>query len=307
MNLIHITTCTNRKRLKPLDTLLCRDLPRGNLSMVAEAWIDRVLFAPREHKASNIYCGRGFSESMTASRMVSTELWVISAGLGLLCANELIPPYSLTMSPGVNDSICDRIKPDFHPSEWWKSINMSSGRSFKNLIEGDENKNVFLISLSQPYLTLVIEDLMSLNDESLDRVRIVGIISRGGLPTRLQKVCMPYDTRINDPICCPGTMSDFAQRATLHFVKNVWCNARHESAEYHAAEIIKLMEGLIMPTVPKRKQLTDAEVINEISLNWDRAEGYSTRMLRILRDDLQVACEQKRFSILFKQVREGMK
>lgn len=306
MNLVHITTCTNRKRAPAVDSLLCRKLPCGDMTLVADEWMARVLRAPHEHLARYLYCGRGFSESLSAAQLATTNLWVISAGLGLILSNEKIPSYSLTIAPGVDDSIKGRISSDFHPSEWWNAINSISGRSISKLINDDPDRSLFLISLTQPYAPLILSDLLNLTPDSLTRVRIVGIMCSKNMPKHIQSICMPYDARINDPRCYPGTMSDFAQRSAYHFVKNIWNVYGYQSAADDSAAIIKILDSLEAPIVPSRRQLSDHEVRNEIIANWDRAEGYSSRMLRVLRDDLHVACEQKRFSLLFKQVKEEM-
>lgn len=306
MKLVHITTCTNRKRVPAVDNLLCRTLPYGNMTNVADEWISRVLHAPHEYLARSLYCGRGFSESLSAAQLATTDLWVISAGLGLILSNEKIPSYSLTIASGADDSIKGRISSGFHPSEWWNAINSISGRSISNLINNDPDKSLFLISLTQHYAPLILNDLLNLTPESLTRVRIVGIMCSKNLPIQIQSICMPYDARINDPRCFPGTMSDFAQRSAYHFVKNIWNVYGYQSVTDDSSAISKTLDMLEVPFVPNRRQLSDDEVRNVIIANWDRAEGYSNRMLRVLRDDLRVACEQKRFSILFKKVKEEL-
>ena len=306
MKLIHITTCTNRKKPPAVESLLCRTLPCGEMAIVAKEWISRVQNAPHEHLAHSLYCGRGFSESLSAARIASTDLWVISAGLGLVLSSEMIPSYSLTIASGADDSIKGRIRSDFNPSGWWNAINSFSGRSISKLINNDPDKSLFLISLTQPYAPLILNDLLELTPESLTRVRIVGIICSKNMPEQLQNICMPYDGRINDQRCFPGTMSDFAQRSAYHFVKNIWNVYGHQNAKDDSEAIIDILNRLEAPIVPCRKKLSDEDVRNEIIFNWDRAEGHSNRMLRVLRDDLQVACEQKRFSILFNQVKEEM-
>lgn len=306
MKLIHITTCTNRKKIPVSDGLLCRNLPYGIMTDVADEWVRGVKNASQKHFAYNLYCGRGFAESLSAARIASTDLWVISAGLGLINVNDEIPSYGLTISPGVDDSISGRIQSDFQPSAWWKHINRIFGRSLTRMIESESEPSAYVISLTQPYAPLVMEDLLGLRPEYLDRVRIVGLMSKVDLPEKLHKIWMPYDARINDPSCCPGTMSDFAQRAAHHFVKNIWCQFGYQSAETDAKEITNIMDKLKVPIVPKRLQLNDQEVCDVIKNNWGKAQGYSSRMLRILRDDLLIACEQKRFSVLFNQVKKGM-
>lgn len=306
MKLVHITTCTNRKRVPAVDSLLCRTLPCGDMTHVADEWIARVQRAPHEHFARSLYCGRGFSESLSAAQLATTDLWVISAGLGLVLSSERIPSYSLTIASGADDSIKNKISSGFHSSEWWNAINSISGRSISNLINNDPDRSLFLISLTQPYAPLILNDLLNLTPDSLNRVRIVGIMCSKKLPEQVQSICLPYDARINDPRCFPGTMSDFAQRSAYHFVKFIWNVYGYQSATDDSAVIKKILDRFETPIVPSRRQLSDDEVRNAIIANWDRAEGYSNRMLRVLRDDLHVACEQKRFSILFKQVKEEM-
>lgn len=304
MKLVHITTCTNRKRVPAIESLLCRTLPCGEMTHVADEWIVRVQHAPHEHLARSLYCGRGFSESLSVAKLATTDLWVISAGLGLVSSNEKIPSYSLTIASGVDDSIKGRISSGFHPSEWWKIINSISGRSISKLINNDPDKSLFLISLNQPYATLILNDLLNLTPDSLTRVRIVGMMCSKIMPKQIQSICLPYDARINDPRCFPGTMSDFAQRSAYHFVKNIWNVYGYQTASDDSAAITMILDSLKAPIVPSRRQLSDDEVRKVIISNWERAEGYSNRMLRVLRDELRIACEQKRFSTLFNQVKE---
>lgn len=306
MKLVHITTCTNRKRVPAADSLLCRTLPCGDMNDVADEWISRIIKAPHEHLARSLYCGRGFSASLSTSQLASTDLWVISAGLGLILSSEKVPSYSLTIASGAEDSIKDRIISGFHPSEWWSAINSISGRSISKLINDDAGESLFLVSLTQPYAQLIVNDLLNCTSDSLTRVRIVGLMHYTSLPEQIRSVCLPYDARINDPNCLPGTMTDFAQRTAYHFVKNIWNVNGFQSAADDSAAIIKLLNRLEAPIVLRRRHLSDIEIRNVIIANWDRAEGLSSRMLRVLRDDLSVACEQKRFSILFKQVKEEM-
>jgi hypothetical protein len=53
-------------------------------------------------------------------------------------------------------------------------------------------------------------------------------------------------------------------------------------------------------------RVTDEEIVVLIREHWSAAQAQSTRMLRLLRDDLGVACEQGRFSRLFRRVRSQM-
>lgn len=306
MKLVHITTCTNRKRVTASISLLGRTLPCGEMNDVAGEWMSRVAKASSEHVAHSLYCGRGFSASLSASQLAGTDLWVISAGLGLILSSEKVPSYSLTIASGTEDCIKDKIISDFDPSRWWSAVNTISGRSLSKLINDDSGESLFLISLSQPYAPLVIKDLMNCTPDSFKRIRIVGLMPSVILPEHIRTVCMPYDNRINDPTCLPGTMTDFAQRTAYHFVKYIWTVSGYQSATDDSTAVLKILNYLKAPIVPRRIHLSDVEIRNVIIANWNRAEGLSSRMLRVLRDDLNVACEQKRFSTIFKQIKEEM-
>jgi len=62
------------------------------------------------------------------------------------------------------------------------------------------------------------------------------------------------------------------------------------------------MEGLQKPIVPERKRKTDDEILTLLRENWCRLNGSATALLRYLRDDALVACEQSRFRTLRQQV-----
>ena len=53
------------------------------------------------------------------------------------------------------------------------------------------------------------------------------------------------------------------------------------------------------PTNAPRTRKSDSEILNLIHRRWRRVEGRSGRMLRLLRDEEMIACEQGRFRRLF--------
>ena len=73
------------------------------------------------------------------------------------------------------------------------------------------------------------------------------------------------------------------------------------SAEFHAAAVAEALGRFPSPPRFFRSPRTDVEIADLILANWERAEGKSSRMLRVLRDDLDIACEQSRFARLFRE------
>lgn len=304
MNLIYITICTNRKRKHGQSVLHAYDLSCGTQEEVASRWLVKLTQAEKVVEAQDLYCGRGFVEAIATAKITKTEPWIISAGLGLVHARDRVPEYNLTIIPSTHDSIQKRITTKFCFSSWWSALNKSTGRSLSTLFK-DYPQCIILISLSQVYLKLVEHDLLRLDDSSLRRLRIVGLASEETLPERLKSAYMPYDKRLNDPeFGIPGTMSDFPQRAALHFTKNIMSNYNIISSLDHASLVKKSLSDLRQPLIPKRKRMANDEIIQIITNWWDQAEGQSSKMLRLLRDKLKIACEQKRFRLLFNKVKE---
>jgi hypothetical protein len=123
MQLMVVTTCTDRKRFPaPLDLNADR-LGQGHQDSVAAEWVARVSTAQPAASARDVYCGRSFQEALTAARSTRVSLRIISAGLGLIDEEEPVPPYNLTLVRGKANSIESRISVGrFDAGRWWGQI-----------------------------------------------------------------------------------------------------------------------------------------------------------------------------------------
>ena len=307
MDIIIITTCTNRKTLPVYDRIQGRELKTGSQARVTDQWKTLVKRHPVRVLAKELYCGRGFGEAVAASQTAEADLWIVSAGLGLVDADEEVPAYDLTLSPGSPNTIRDKVTTEvFSPSEWWSDLarRRRPKRSLAWLVRENPSATV-VIAVPFSYLLMIEDDLLSLNALDLGRIRLIGPLNRDSMDERLQTVHMPYDDRLNGkgtPIA--GTRADFPQRALRRFVEKVCSQALYGNATAHAQQVEDLLSGLAPPSVPKRQQYSDDDLIELILRCWDRAEGKAGRMLRVLRDEDLVACEQGRLSRLFKRAQE---
>ena len=121
--LVLVTPCTNRKKRLAVPLLQARNLPLGSQEQAFAEWRHRVLSYTDRQPARETYCGRGFSEALATARATMQPLWIISAGLGLISADEAIPPYDLTLSAASLNSIQTRILSSFCPARWWRQLN----------------------------------------------------------------------------------------------------------------------------------------------------------------------------------------
>lgn len=297
-----LTACTQRKRFVPQSLLSARSLASGALKDVSREWTKRLSQAESVATANDLYCGRSFVEAKKAAQIMRGDLYIASAGLGLLRSDDAAPAYNLTVSKGSPDCILDKLSGDHEASDWWAAI--ATARAPFEAIE----KTVGLIILALPsaYLRMVAPTLGHLRHPVLERIRIIGSGREPSeLPANLSSQFLPYDERLDGPQSpIRGTKSDFASRAVRHFVEAVLEKAPIASMETHAKIVRETLAPWGRPQVKSGNRASDAELKSLIRDHWDRMEGKSTKVLRVLRDELNVACEQKRFARLATEVRD---
>ena len=215
MKLNFITTCTNRKRFLPRKELQGRNLPTNSLEKFSTEWKGRLDEAKAMVEVSDLYCGRAFKEALRIHEKEDTTLYVISAGLGLIPVNQLIPPYSLTISKNSKDFIGNKIQGEpFSPTSWWNLLHEheTNQKPLANLLEKSPDV-LTVIALPDTYIPLVKEDLLTTEMKGLKNLRIVGPRSEISLGHKLGNFLMPYNQGFDGPDSpIPGTKSDFAQR-----------------------------------------------------------------------------------------------
>ena len=158
------------------------------------------------------------------------------------------------------------------------------------------NSGRILIALTRPYAQMVGESLSMLEPRTLARLRIFGTSLVSSLPAKLHPAIAPYDTRLDAIL--PGTRVDFSQRALHHFVGLLAGRIEQErDADYRA--VANALEKVKAPYRPNRPRRTDAEILEMISDRLQSQQGIA-RILRALRDEEGVACEQTRFTRLYR-------
>lgn len=304
MPAVVLTSCTNRKRCRPSLDLTAAALPMGSLEAVVRAWLSRVSAEPERVAATRLYCGRSFVEARLAARQSGAPLFVVSAGLGLIDAEEQIPSYSLTVSNGADNVLSRITAKDGTPRDWWRCI--SSASPFSESLEdlaARHTESPILLALAAPYLLMLEDDLLRLPEATRDRLRI---FVRGGeaiVDERLRRWVMPYDSRFDgEDSPLRGTHGDFAQRAMRHFAETILGEANGASPETHRAAVARALAPLKPPPPIRRAPATDDQVKEVIRAHWTAVDGRAGRMLRVLRDEAQIACEQGRFARLFRAV-----
>lgn len=258
-------------------------------------WIARVGALPECKPANTFYAGRAFGLAKEAANLTAARLYIISAGLGIVPASRSIPAYGLTILTRHEQSISRKILGDFDPAEWFSSLLTSVYSDEWSDVAGRKSGRI-LMALSRPYAEMVGASLADAPPKMLDRLRIFGVSLEAALPATLHTAIAPYDERLN--AIFPGTRTDFAQRAMLHFARSV---AKKPSAgrEDDFAAVRSALKSLKLPRVVQRPRLTDEEILAVIKRRL-RMQSGAARMLVALRHEEGVACEQARFGRLYR-------
>lgn len=251
--------------------------------------------------AGQLYTGRAIVEAKRASRSAKASLYFVSAGMGLVSAEEQIPAYDLTPAEA-KGGLADALRRhSSSAAEWWSTL---SNDGLSRLISGHAD-HLVLVALPATYLRMVALDLAHLRAADVDRLRIfTSVAGEREVPEVLRPSVMPYDDRLESVSGFPGTRGDFAQRALCHFVEELAglsCSV-HEGR----ALVEEALRTHRQRTVPERRRLDDSEVRALIASRWWSCAGRSALLLRALRDEEAVACEQSRFAQLWREVREQM-
>jgi hypothetical protein len=301
-----ITNCTTRKRAPhPPVSLPSLDRP-GSLPQLARRWKGILRAAPRSVPAGELYVGRAMVESKRVCREVGAELYVVSAGLGLVHEGQVVPNYDLSASANTGVLWGALARYGKSVEDWWMQlIRIGAGGSIASLVDSSPRRLV-LLALPASYMRLVAKDLAGIESVAAANVRI--FTSEAGcveVPSQLRSCVLPYTERLETLDGYDGTRAEFPQRALRHFVCVL--GGHKLSLSDAQAAVRKSLSRLDFRSIPQRQRKTDEEIADLIRKGWVQCEGGSTRLHRYLRDDQLVACEQSRFRVIWRQLRAERK
>lgn len=297
-----VTNCTARKRSGvPLTRLKPEHLGAG-LELVANRWVSSLRLENTRLPAGQLYVGRSISEAKLAAEFLDAELFIVSAGLGLVGAKSLVPGYDLSVTGTKSELSAVLRQYGASKADWWELL--TSGQGLRWLMQTTPQA-VVLVALPNDYLQMVIEDLQSMTTDEASRIFVfTSEVGRRSLARLPHVTAMPYDERLESIPGYAGTRTDFPQRALRHFTATL---GGHRLAPKDAiAAVIKAMSACAFRAAPKRQRLTDPELCQLIRQGWNVCGGNSVKLLRYLRDTRRVACEQGRFAGLRQQVKREL-
>lgn len=293
-----IVPCTDRKTAEVEELAYIRQVTSRNLESRVEEWFNHLTQVKNGKRAAiKMYSGSAWTPVLGISKWPDINIWIISAGYGLLHHSDEIVPYAATFSHQHPDSVSLHNK--FSTSDWWMACckNNNTRSTVKTISElAKQNPDVpIIVAVSKSYLDAVQADLCTargfLVNSSLLSIISVGSNKFGPLANNL----LPCDTRMEKLL---GLGRSSLNTRILGDILN------NHDAEFEFKSLTSRIIGQQLnqstTTYPVRSRMTDKEVVDFI------AESLSTQSftftLKQLRDSGR-ACEYKRFKALFNRLK----
>jgi hypothetical protein len=235
------------------------------------------------------------------------DLWVASAGYGLVPGEAQVRPYSATFAASEKDSV-------WRPGDgnrrtvlrtWWHGMQEMPGpyanapRSLTALA-GFSVDAVILVIASPAYIAAMADDLAGVRARLTDPQRLIVISSRHrSLPGWLKTHLVPSEAPLSEVLGgARGSLHARTARRVLQEAAEI--PLRADVLVPHFERLLSSVEGA---TTPARVKLADDEVRRFIHQAIAGNRNLScTAALRMLRNTGQ-ACEQRRFAGLYAEVR----
>jgi hypothetical protein len=247
------------------------------------------------------YTGRGHRHASAAAERYGASHLVMSAGLGFVRAGDDIPAYQLTFKKGEEDSILPHLLDPDGIIEWWAALERQS--PWARRLEAEwEGTGLIVIALPTDYLQVLPPLLNRLPPSAWPRLRLINASPAASLPEVLRPYHLPYDARFDGPDNADaGIGSDFLGRAAGHFLA-LLRGAAEGSIDLHRERVEDVLKAMRPAERRRGRSVSDEAIIEVIRSELDRAGPGSGRILRRFRDELGIACEQKRFQRLYADV-----
>lgn len=313
-----VSTCTNQKRGVVSDDLHLGTFAGRFHRDTAKAWIEALGKDHPTTLARDLYVGSHWRESLACEASAiehgfAAELWVLSAGYGLIGASESITPYAASFASG-SDSIQNLTWPsDFSgrqkAEEWWTLLHRYRKRpGLRQFSELAKTKQPILLILSPEYYSAVESEIIDLISAGANL-----LIVSAGLYRNLNStspVVRPHILPFSDSY---KQVEEYLNKTNICLNSRLatWLVRNHSEVLFEGIDAVAPILQEILDELPSmvRKdvnRMTDAEVLEFIAGNYSDTLSSATKLLRQLRDVEQLSCEQKRFGAIFRKFEQSL-
>lgn len=303
-----VASCADRKK-HPASVRL-RDVFGDTVRERFASWRRAIRAAGGERtSAEDLYQGGYWSVvrelSPVAERMGwEPQLWVSSAGYGVVRADEKLVSYSATFAKGHEDSVSTYDgEGDGACASWWRCATAPRnglGTSIASVVKAAPRSTVLVIA-SPAYVRAMADDLRESCELFRDRGTLFVVSSSIPSDSReLEECWIPSSAALQSAV--GGALVSLHARVARHLLQNT---SPRDFVKENLALMTKKLEDEAEQATKRTtgSAMTDDDVLAFIRRRVAMEPKSShTRLLRELRDAGH-ACEQGRFRRLFKQVK----
>ena len=303
-----LVPCTKRKNGFCHSDLAFRTLPPAQVVSLACDWHRRAECVDDRRTAQELYSGVGWASTCAAYAAAkhygSCNLHILSAGFGLVHAQDRLPTYSATFSPE-EDQIAKRILnpglPVHRHQAWWQAINTIRGMGGTPISTELDPANRCIVAAGIHYIQACAEDLTRFGQERPEGLLIVCVgAAEAALGSDLWQCTLPIGVQIESLL--GGPRSTLNQRVVQWLLTEVvpktgW---KRRNLEAYVSETLSSIQSCVQP---QRQRISDDEVVVWIRQALRQEPSLTiSRLLALLRQS-NLACEQNRFSRLAQSAR----
>jgi hypothetical protein len=310
-----VLTCSERKTQAVAPELRAGNLVPASLRERLQAWTTALGASQTATKtAENLYKGDHWqiarSIARTAGDVANVNVWVASAGYGLVQLQTPMHAYAATFSRRHADSVVPA-QADFSAADWWRELalwqppDLTGPRTLERLADlvAGRPGDFLLVALSETYASALRADIAAAAGILPDRIGLLSIGTKGDPQQRkssaLADYLIPTDHRLKGVV--GGAMQSLNARVARQIV--VHAAEWYPSTQRLTALTNGWLAAASTPVALDRTRLSDEDVKGFIQRALGRNPSTAhTVALRALRESGQ-ACEQARFATLYKEVK----
>jgi hypothetical protein len=305
-----IVTCSNRKREAVPSRLRARSLRAQRVEDRIQEWVHRVESVPAGRvAATDLYVGEHWrlvsALPDTARTRGRVDLWVVSAGYGLIKSGTPVKPYSATFSSSQLDAVV-RIQKGSSPRDllqhWWEGLaewrpTEMESRSIAAVATEDPDA-AFLVVASPPYLHACAGDIRRAFDRVHDQSTFI-VLSVGGSTEGISVPnVLPAEARLQGAV--GGTLGALNGRLAHLILRSF------PVSDLRFGGVEALFASLLaeLPARPRHGRAVSTD--DQVKAFIRNSIGPMTSASGLLRRyrDAGRACEQSRFRRIYREVEE---
>lgn len=309
-NINLITTCTNGKNSDSKAILSLSQFSSGRTpsNVLMNSWcnaLKEAILTSATVCAEDLYKGGHWATAKAILKQYPVDLWILSAGLGLLHHKDKVIPYKATFAVGYEESIPsyshEYVGKTFHRT-WWKEISERScfksqhPTSITELMKKN-NRDFFIICGSPDYINAIELDVINGLEYLVDSKKQLLIITSKKINNRLEGYLFKTSQKMANWLKCNMLMLNISM---AKYIINDFTSSKSNDLNEISLHISDALSELPEREIKKGIRRSPEEVNHFILKMMHQEPGISaTHALRTFRDSGN-SFEEKRFRAAFK-------